>query len=229
MPVFLLNNDLIFPPVHLADEYGRIAVGGDLSIERLILAYRQGIFPWYSEGEPIIWYSPDPRLVLFPRDLHISKSMNKVLQKGEFKITFDRCFGDVMKACGKTYRLGQMGLTWITNDMLTAYKNLHKAGIAHSVEAWKNGELVGGLYGLSIGKCFFGESMFAYTSNASKVAFITLVQKLQEQDFKIIDCQVYTPHLASLGAIEMDREDFLELLAEGLSVDYEFHWDNVLE
>ncbi|HOT45610.1 MAG TPA: leucyl/phenylalanyl-tRNA--protein transferase [Spirochaetota bacterium] len=214
MPIFALNEEIIFPPVRLAEESGILAVGGDLSPERLIEAYRRGIFPWYSEGDPIIWWSPDPRFVLFPDDLYVSKTMRQVLRRNVFRVTCDNDFRGVIEGCREPRRREQG--TWITEEMLEAYVRLHELGIAHSVEAWQGDELAGGLYGLSLGKCFFGESMFARADNASKAAFITLVRKLTELGFVIIDCQVYTAHLESLGAVHIDREEYLDVLKEGL-------------
>lgn len=206
------THKLEFPHPRYANEDGILGIGGDLSIDRLLLAYANGIFPWYNEGEPIIWYSPDPRMLLFPKDLKVSKSMKQVIKKNIFEIKYDTAFEAVMRACSTVPREGQEG-TWITDDMLGAYIAMHKAGFAHSVEAWQDGALVGGLYGVSLGKCFFGESMFSKVSNASKAAFIHLVQNLKARGFVLIDCQVYTPHLESLGAAEIPRADFLELLA----------------
>ncbi len=214
MPIFALNEEIIFPPVRLAEESGILAVGGDLSPERLIEAYRRGIFPWYSEGDPIIWWSPDPRFVLFPGDLYVSKTMRQVLRRNIFRITCDHDFRGVITGCQEPRRREQG--TWITEEMLEAYVRLHDLGIAHSVEAWQGEELAGGLYGLSLGKCFFGESMFARADNASKAAFITLVRRLTELGFVIIDCQVHTAHLESLGAVHIDREKYLDVLKEGL-------------
>ncbi len=213
MPIFALNEEIIFPPVNLAEESGILAVGGDLSPERLIEAYCRGIFPWYSDGDPIIWWSPNPRFILFPDDLYVSKTMRQVLRRNIFRITCDHDFRGVIQGCREP-RKRERG-TWITDEMLEAYVRLHELGIAHSVEAWKDGELAGGLYGLSLGRCFFGESMFARADNASKAAFITLTKKLTELQFVIIDCQVHTAHLESLGAIHIDREEYLEILKEG--------------
>lgn len=193
---------------------GILAVGGDLSPERLIGAYRRGIFPWYSDGDPIIWWSPNPRFVLFPDDLCVSKTMRQVLRRKIFRITCDRDFRAVIRGCREPRRK-ERG-TWITDEMLEAYARLHELGIAHSVEAWQDGELAGGLYGLSLGRCFFGESMFTRADNASKAAFITLTKKLAELEFVIIDCQVHTAHLESLGAVHIDREEYLDILEEGL-------------
>lgn len=209
--MFLLSKDLVFPPVHLADKDGLLAIGGDLSLERLLLAYKSGIFPWYNPGEPIIWYSPDLRMVIFPKDLKISKSMKQIIRKNEFKITFNKNFKAVISNCKTIKRDGQGG-TWITDEMQDAYLKLHEKGIAKSVEVWLENELVGGLYGIDLGTVFCGESMFSKISNTSKLAFIYLVQKLEKENYKLIDCQVYNPHLESLGADEIFREDFLKYL-----------------
>lgn len=209
--MYLLSKDLVFPPVQLANDDGVLAFGGDLSVERLELAYKSGVFPWYNEGEPIVWYSPDPRMVLFPKELKISKSMKQILRKGGFKITFNEAFSEVISNCKNIYRDGQGG-TWITNEMQQAYNNLQKKGIAKSVEVWQNEELVGGLYGIDLGHIFCGESMFSKVSNASKLAFIYLTQKLEKENYKIIDCQVYNSHLESLGADEISRNEFLKYL-----------------
>ncbi|MBI6875233.1 leucyl/phenylalanyl-tRNA--protein transferase [Clostridium aciditolerans] len=215
MPIFGLSDDLIFPHPSLAEEDGLLAVDGDLSPERLILAYRNGIFPWFSEDEPILWWSPDPRFILYPKDIKVSHSMKKLLKKNTYKISFDTCFRDVISNCSN---LRKESGTWITNDMIEAYCKLHELGYAHSVEAWYEDKLVGGLYGISIGKCFFGESMFSTMSNASKAAFITLCKKLEVKEYIMVDCQVYTEHLESLGAVNVSREKFLELVEEGISI-----------
>ncbi|NLL05231.1 MAG: leucyl/phenylalanyl-tRNA--protein transferase [Clostridiaceae bacterium] len=211
MPIYRLTSDLIFPHPSLSDEDGLLAIGGDLSVERLLLAYENGIFPWY-DGQPILWWSPDPRFILYPKNLKVSKSMKKVLKKNLYHITFDKCFRKVITLCGEL----RSGETWITNDMIESYCDLHNLGFAHSVEAWFEDELVGGLYGVSLGRCFFGESMFSLMDNASKTALITLTIKLQQLGFLFIDCQVYSKHLESLGAINVPREDFLNELAQGL-------------
>ena len=211
--MYLLPKEIIFPPVHLADENGILAIGGDLSVERLQLAYKSGIFPWYNEGEPIIWYSPKERMVLFPNELKISKSMRQLIKKDEFKITFNQNFAEVILNCKNIYREGQGG-TWITDEMQEAYLKLHKLGFAKSVEVWLEDELVGGLYGIDLGHVFCGESMFSKVSNTSKLAFIYLVQKLEKENYKLLDCQVYNNHLDSLGAREISRVDFLEYLKE---------------
>ena len=179
MPVYLLSNDLIFPPPHQASEEGLLAVGGDLSQERLLLAYRMGIFPWYSVNEPILWWSPDPRLVLYPREIHISKTLKKVIKKGVFQITMDTAFERVIQACAHVHENDDGG-TWIVDDMVKAYRRLHRSGFAHSVEAWHDGKLVGGLYGVSLGRSFFGESMFSVMSNASSAALVTLAGYLKQ-------------------------------------------------
>jgi leucyl/phenylalanyl-tRNA---protein transferase len=212
MPVFRLTNELIFPPPHYADPDGLLAVGGDLSSERLLLAYQQGIFPWYSATTPILWWSPDPRLVLFPDDLKVSKSLQRVLKKGLFKVTMDRAFLEVIRRCAGTKREYGEG-TWIVPEMVEAYYLLYQLGYAHSVESWHAGELVGGLYGVAMGRIFYGESMFTEKTDASKVALVRLVQLLQHWDFELIDCQVTTAHLKRFGAREIPRKEFLKRLA----------------
>jgi len=201
------------PPVTLADDEGLLAVGRDLSPERLKEAYYKGIFPWYNEGQPVLWWSPDPRMVLFPENLKIAKSMRPYLNQDKFQLTFNQEFEKVMENCGNLNRKGQDG-TWITLEIKENYLQLHKEGLAHSVEVWDNKDLVGGLYGIYLKdkKVFCGESMFAKVSNASKFGFIKLVQKLQKESVKLIDCQVYTSHLESLGAEEIPRNEFLEFL-----------------
>lgn len=215
MPVFRLTRRLAFPVPELAEPDGLLAVGGDLSAERLLLAYRNGIFPWYEEGQPLLWWSPDPRLVLFPERLRVSHSMRQVINAGRFTSTINRDFRAVVTACGSVPRPGQRG-TWITPGMLKAYCRLHEAGHAHSVETWREGQLAGGLYGVAVGRCFCGESMFARESNASKFALVALVRHLRERGFDLIDCQIPTPHLLSLGAEEMPRAEFLQRLRAGL-------------
>ena len=213
--MIILNADIKFPPVEAADENGILAIGGNLSTERLLLAYRSGIFPWYNEGEPILWWCPDPRFVLFPNELKVSKSMQTVLNNGKFRFTINRAFERVIQQCKTAYRKEQDG-TWISPAIENAYTQLHQLGHAHSAEAWLNGELVGGLYGIRIGRMFFGESMFSKVSNASKFAFINYIQQLKKEGLVLIDCQVYTAHLESLGARMIPRERFMELLAENL-------------
>lgn len=209
--MFILGKEILFPNVETANTDGVIAIGGDLSSERLLLAYKSGIFPWYSEGEPIIWYSPDPRMILYPERLKISKSMRSVLRKGNFKITVNQNFEEVITNCKTINRKDQPG-TWITDEMQKAYLKLHKTGLAKSVEVWQNDELVGGLYGIDLGHVFCGESMFSKVSNTSKVAFIYLSQKCENENYKLIDCQVYNEHLASLGAEEIPRKEFIKIL-----------------
>jgi leucyl/phenylalanyl-tRNA---protein transferase len=211
----LLNDSIIFPSVEIATAEGIVAIGGDLSVERLLLAYRSGIFPWYNEGEPIVWWSPDPRFVLFPEKLRVTKSMQSVLNNATFRFTINRAFTAVLQNCKTITRKQQEG-TWITPAVQQAYTQLHEQGYAHSAEAWVNGELVGGLYGIKLGNVFFGESMFSKTSNASKFAFINYVRQLQKEKVTLIDCQVHTPHLESLGAEMIERNKFIALLAENL-------------
>jgi leucyl/phenylalanyl-tRNA--protein transferase len=215
MPVYLLSDDLIFPAPRLAPQEGLLAVGGDLSPERLLLAYQMGIFPWYSQDEPIMWWSPDPRLVLYPAELRITKSLQKTLTKGRFKLTMDQAFEAVINACAQS-RTGADEGTWIVDEIITAYCSLHKAGLAHSVEAWQDDKLAGGLYGVSLGRCFFGESMFTRISNASKAAFVALVEHLRALEFDLIDCQITTAHLIRFGAREISRARFLDELKKAL-------------
>ncbi|OXA96315.1 leucyl/phenylalanyl-tRNA--protein transferase [Flavobacterium hercynium] len=209
--MYYVFTDLYFPPVSESDEEGIIAVGGDLSSERLKLAYNSGIFPWFNPGEPILWWSPDPRMVLFLDELVVSKSMRNILNRNQFKITFNQNFKDVISNCQNIKRDGQSG-TWISNDMIDAYCKLNEQGIAKSVEVWQDEVLVGGLYGIDLGHVFCGESMFSKVSNASKAAFITLVRYLEENNYKLLDCQVYNPHLESLGCREIDRKEFISIL-----------------
>lgn len=206
--VYRLNSRLIFPDPALAEEDGLLAVGGDLSAGRLLLAYQCGIFPWYSDDTPILWYAPHQRFVLYPAKLKISKSMRRALSSGKFSVTFDTCFDRVIQSCSAAFRKDQDG-TWITNDMVAAYINLHQLGHAHSVEVWEKGELVGGLYGVQVGRVFCGESMFSKVSNASKTALIHLCQT---GNFDLIDCQVHTAHLESLGAEMISRDEYTKLL-----------------
>ena len=205
-----LTDKIEFPPVTATNEYGMLAIGGDLSTERLLFAYKKGIFPWYSEGEPIVWYSPDKRMVLFPNDLKISKNMQQILKKEVFKVTFNQAFEEVIFNCKNIERKDEFG-TWITDEMQEAYIKLHKLGIAKSVEVWRDNRLVGGLYGLEIDTVFCGESMFSKESNASKVAFVNLINHAPKK-YKLIDCQIYNEHLESLGAKEIDRANFLKYL-----------------
>jgi leucyl/phenylalanyl-tRNA--protein transferase len=214
MSIFALDKKLVFPPVHLSEPDGLLAIGGDLTPERLLLAYRNGIFPWY-EGEYILWWSPDPRCVLFPGELKISHSMKQLLKKEAFEFTIDKAFPEVIHSCKEIDRKSQAS-TWITDEVEKAFTRMHALGYAHSAEAWLNGELAGGLYGLRIGKVFFGESMFSNHTNASKYAFIRYVQQLQQDGVELIDCQVHTAHLESMGARMIPRSDFLELLNKAL-------------
>ena len=209
--MFLLNNDLFFPPLQTADEDGLLAIGGDLSIERLLLAYRSGIFPWYNEDEPICWWSPDPRFVLYPAELKVSSSMKTVLQNGKYRFTINRAFEKVIQNCKTVSSHGQDG-TWISPAMQQAYTALHELGYAHSAETWQDGELVGGLYGVRLGDIFFGESMFSLKPNASKFAFTSYVRILQKENVQLIDCQLHTNHLESLGARMIPRELFTQIL-----------------
>ncbi len=213
-PFWIDDHDDItrFPPVELAlkQPNGLLAVGGDLSPERLLAAYRQSIFPWYSEGQPILWWSPDPRAVLFPADLHVSRSLRKKLRKRALEITLDRAFEEVVAACAEPRSYEKE--TWISPEIHRAYTTLHRLGYAHSVEAWRDGRLVGGLYGVALGRIFFGESMFSRESDASKIAFVHLTRQLQRWGFVVIDCQVGSDHLRSLGAVDIPRREFLALL-----------------
>ncbi|WP_081208609.1 leucyl/phenylalanyl-tRNA--protein transferase [Salegentibacter sediminis] len=210
--IFLRSGDP-FPPIDYADEQGLLAVGGDLNVQRLIAAYSQGIFPWYDDSQPVLWWSPDPRMILFPYRLKVSKSMKQLLKKDAFKVTYNEDFARVLENCANIKRPGQDG-TWITEEIKAQYQKLHELNIAQSVEVWKEGELVGGLYGIYLKdkKVFCGESMFAKVSNASKYGFIKLVEKLRKDGLRLIDCQIYTDHLASLGAEEIPRKEFLNFL-----------------
>ena len=218
MPVEISRRSLEFPDPDEADESGLLAIGGDLSIDRLTLAYSKGIFPWYEKGMPILWWSPDPRMVLFPDRMIISHSLKQSIKKQQFTVTIDTAFEKVIKNCAKTPRKGENG-TWITREMRNAYIDLHEAGFAHSAEAWLDGEMVGGLYGVAIGKAFFGESMFHRVPNASKVAFYHLVEKLSAWDFEIIDAQVYTNHLESLGGEMIPRREYMHILEKALLIE----------
>ncbi|MDT0620162.1 leucyl/phenylalanyl-tRNA--protein transferase [Croceitalea vernalis] len=210
-PLFFLNDRLEFPPVSNANPEGLLAVGGDLSPERLLLAYQNGIFPWFNEDALILWWSPDPRMVLFPDKLKVSKSMRKIIASNQFELTKNKCFDKVIEHCSVLERKGQEG-TWITPKMKEAYLSLHEKGFAKSYEVWQNSNLVGGLYGIDLGHVFCGESMFSLVSNASKFAFIHMVNELRNESYKLIDCQVYTQHLESLGAQEMARDKFMQIL-----------------
>ncbi|GAB6387977.1 leucyl/phenylalanyl-tRNA--protein transferase [Stutzerimonas marianensis] len=224
MLTWLSRGDLVFPPLEKAmrEPNGLLAAGGDLSPQRLVAAYRHGCFPWYQEGQPILWWSPDPRTVLYPDELHVSRSLRKTLRKGDFTVTLDQAFTDVIRGCAapRSYAEG----TWITTPMQEAYIQLHALGHAHSVEVWQENRLVGGLYGLAMGRLFFGESMFSRTTDASKVGFVTLVERLQGWGFKLIDCQMPTQHLASFGARPIPRSVFAEALARHLDEPTSAQW-----
>ncbi|CAE6919260.1 MAG: leucyl/phenylalanyl-tRNA--protein transferase [Pseudomonadaceae bacterium] len=224
MLTWLQRDSLSFPPLNkaLREPDGLLAAGGDLSPERLIAAYRHGCFPWYQDGQPLLWWSPDPRMVLIPEELHVSRSLAKVIRQGVYRVTFDQDFASVIHACSqpRAYADG----TWITDAMQQAYIELHRRGYAHSVEVWRDDELVGGLYGLAMGQLFFGESMFSRADNASKVGFVTLVQHLQQWGFVMIDCQMHTQHLQSLGARPISREQFSRTLHTHLEQAANAHW-----
>ena len=209
--MYLVSDELFFPPVEHSNAEGILAMGGDLNPERLILAYKSGVFPWFNPGEPIIWWSPNPRMVLFLEEFKISKSMRNILNRNTFDVTFNQNFREVLLNCKSIKRVGQYG-TWITDDMVEAYTKLHDLGIAKSVEVWQNGILVGGLYGIDLGHVFCGESMFATVSNASKVAFVALVNQLKASNYSLLDCQVYNEHLESLGCREIKRDIFIKIL-----------------
>lgn len=213
MLTWLKRDDFSFPPLETAlrEPNGLLAAGGDLRPERLLAAYRHGCFPWYQEGQPLLWWSPDPRTVLFPDELHVSRSLRKRMRNGDYRVTFDKAFAEVIQGCAgpRSYADG----TWITTPMQDAYVRLHEMGVAHSVEVWQQGQLVGGLYGLAMGELFFGESMFSRATDASKVGFVTLVERLREWGFALIDCQMPTRHLESFGARSIPRAAFAEALA----------------
>ena len=230
MPVFLLADKIAFPSPHLASGEGLLAVGGDLSQRRLLLAYRMGIFPWFSDDEPIMWWSPDPRLVLYPHEIRVSKTLQKIIKKNMFQITMDSAFVQVINSCAQV-RLQNKERTWIVKDMIDAYCELHESGFAHSVEAWYENELAGGIYGVSLGRCFFGESMFTRVSNASNVALVKLVEYLNALSFDFLDCQVTTEHLIRLGAREIPRIRFLKQLERSLEAPTnrgKWHFSNAL-
>ena len=215
MPIYQLPDEIIFPNPELAEEDGLLAVGGDLSFERLLLAYCNGIFPWYSDGDPILWWCPKPRFIIKPNEVKISKSMKRVFNSGKFKVTFDNDFEGVIRNC-KELRENKEG-TWINNDMMEAYINLFKKGFASSVEVYRDEKLIGGLYGVKIGKCFFGESMFSIETNASKVALISICKKLEEEGYLFLDCQMHTNHLESMGGKFVSWEDFKLMLEDGIN------------
>ncbi|UCD66003.1 MAG: leucyl/phenylalanyl-tRNA--protein transferase [Deltaproteobacteria bacterium] len=216
MPVYQLTEKLIFPPAELAEKDGLLAIGGDLSPERLLLAYSNGIFPWFSEGDPILWWSPSPRLVIFPDEFKIPKRLSRLMRQVKYSVTLDNSFRQVITACATIAGREKKG-TWITRDMIEAYCHLHDLGFAHSVECWQDDKLSGGLYGISLGGVFFGESMFSRESNSSKIGLVHLVHKLREWDFDLIDCQMKTEHLIQFGAREIPGAEFQKLLAKSLS------------
>ncbi|MFI8739796.1 leucyl/phenylalanyl-tRNA--protein transferase [Stutzerimonas zhaodongensis] len=226
MLTWLQRDNLSFPPLEKAmrEPDGLLAAGGDLSPERLLAAYRHGCFPWYQDGQPLLWWSPDPRTVLYPEELHVARSLRKKLRQGTFSITFDQAFRDVIEGCAgpRNYTDG----TWITMPMQDAYLELHQLGIAHSVEVWQDERLVGGLYGLAIGRLFFGESMFSRTTDASKAGFVALVERLRDWGFKLIDCQMHTQHLASFGARPVPRQTFANTLASYLDEPSTARWES---
>lgn len=212
MAIYRLDNQLWFPPRHEFEDHGVIAIGGDLSVARLLLAYRNGIFPWNNPDEPIAWWSPSERMVLRPSEVRITKSSRNLLNRQKFTVTADTCFEAVIDQCQKVHRPGQEGSTWLTDELKNNIIEIHKLGFAHSIEVFENKELVGGLYGISIGKLFFGDSMFSKVSNASKIAFIHLCKMLEQNDFDLLDCQIYNEHLASLGAYNIPRDAFINLV-----------------
>ena len=219
------GEDLRFPPVEQASPEGLLAVGGDLRPERLLVAYRQGIFPWYNDSQPILWWSPDPRAVLFPARLHVSRSLQRTIRRGLFTVTLDTCFREVMTGCAGPRPQHPDGGTWITPAMIDAYMRLHELGHAHSVEAWREGQLVGGLYGVALGAAFFGESMFTRVPDASKVALVSLVRQLEAWGFRIFDCQQSSPHVMRFGAEEIPRRDFIAHLSEAVNLpDRRWRW-----
>ncbi len=224
MLTWLKRDDLSFPPLETAlrEPNGLLAAGGDLRPERLLAAYRHGCFPWYQEGQPLLWWSPDPRTVLFPDELHVSRSLRKRMRNGDYRVTFDKAFAEVIQGCAgpRSYADG----TWITTPMQDAYVRLHEMGVAHSVEVWQQGQLVGGLYGIAMGELFFGESMFSRATDASKVGFVTLVERLREWGFALIDCQMPTRHLESFGARSIPRAAFAEALAMHLDLPSAADW-----
>jgi len=215
MPLFRLSKILEFPPVWLARSDGLLCIGGDLSPERLLLAYENGIFPWFSKDEPILWWSPDPRLILIPKNIKVSKSLNKKIKKNMFSITINKAFEETIRSCAKPRKNVQEG-TWLVDEMVASYIKLHSLGYAHSIETWRKDKLVGGLYGVCLGKSFFGESMFSFESDASKIALVALSNHLKKYDFDLIDCQVTTNHLLSMGAMEITRNAFLDIILKSV-------------
>lgn len=215
MPLFRLSEKIEFPPAWLARSDGLLCIGGDLSTERLLLAYKNGIFPWFSKDEPFLWWSPDPRLVLFPEKINISKSLNKKIKKQLYTITINTAFEQTIVSCAKPRKNGHEG-TWLVDEMIDSYIELNAQGYAHSIEAWRGDKLVGGLYGVSLGGSFFGESMFSFENDASKIALVSLARYLQQQNFDLIDCQVTTDHLLHMGACEISRNSFLDIITESV-------------
>ncbi len=229
MPLFRLSEKIEFPPAWFARSDGLLCIGGDLSYQRLLLAYKRGIFPWFSRKEPILWWSPDPRMVIFPQEIHISKNLNKVLKKGVFVTTINQAFEQVIHACACPRGPDNDG-TWLIDEMIHAYTELHYRGVAHSVETWKNDHLVGGLYGICLGGVFFGESMFSRIDNASKVALAALAAHLKKAGADVIDCQIATNHLASMGGVEISRARFLKIIDESVKrTDMTDIWHHQLE
>lgn len=216
MPIFRLSERLDFPPAWLARSDGLLCIGGDLTAERILFAYENGIFPWFSENEPILWWSPDPRLVLFPQSLRISKSLRKKIKKDSFSLTIDKAFEETIVSCSKP-RKNECSSTWLVEEMIDAYIHLHQLGYAHSIETWKNNRLVGGLYGICLGGIFFGESMFSFEDDASKIALAALAYHLKQHRFDLIDCQVTTNHLLSMGAIEIPRNEYLDIIKKSVT------------
>lgn len=218
MSMFILAPDhFSFPPVELASPEGLLAIGGDLQAERLLEAYRHGIFPWYNDDQPILWWSPDPRATLFPDQMHISKSLRKTLRKQQYNVTFDCTFREVIAACASPRPNQEQAGTWILDEMIEAYCQLYRRGYAHSVEVWDQDQLVGGLYGVALGRAFFGESMFSRRTDASKIALVYLAHQLHQWQFELIDCQVSSDHISSLGAKDIRRDEFMSLLNKALS------------
>jgi leucyl/phenylalanyl-tRNA--protein transferase len=215
MPLFRLSERLDFPPAWLARSDGLLCIGGDLSAQRILLAYEKGIFPWFSENEPILWWSPDPRLVLFPGNIKVSRSLKKTIKKNTFHLTMDHAFEETILSCAKPRRKEYAG-TWLVEEMIEAYIQLHNLGYAHSIETWKDSRLVGGLYGICLGGIFFGESMFSFEDDASKTALTALARHLEQHRFDLIDCQVTTNHLLSMGATEISRNAYLDIIQRSI-------------
>jgi len=215
MPLFRLSKRLDFPPAWLSRSDGLLCIGGDLSSKRLLLAYENGIFPWFSKGEPILWWSPDPRLVLFPKDINISKSLNKKIRQNRFTVTMDNAFEQTIVSCARPRKNNDDG-TWLVDEMIASYIELHNMGYAHSIETWRDDKLVGGLYGVCLGGSFFGESMFSSENDTSKIALVAIANHLKKYDFDLIDCQVTTNHLLNMGATEISRNSFLDIINQSV-------------